>query len=273
MTHGPAMDGTSSHSRSLPRHFHQRVSAHCDEGLACTREDPYTTQTQSHCGLERFHAWPGFHIPNSYLHGLAAPPRDLQPDAAWEGKPRRCQLQTRHITLQRKRALLVRRPASGIDCKLSAPSDFTQTGRSHFANCSSGASHPCFAGKSVWPPTQQKVCKNGRQDTANSISQRQIDITLHLYFCFCSSRELRESAESDNPSYQVIQKQRSCFCICFLPGLSGDILVDLAASIVGPIIGFGVLRSATSTTTHRPANQENNCYQLKHTRGTDMKTR
>ena len=128
-------------------------------------------------------------------------------------------------------------------------------------------------GSQFWPPTQQKVCKNGRQDTANSISQRQIDITLHLYFCFCSSRELRESAESDNPSYQVIQKQRSCFCICFLPGLSGDILVDLAASIVGPIIGFGVLRSATSTTTHRPANQENNCYQLKHTRGTDMKTR
>ena len=66
-------------------------------------------------------AEPGLHIPDSYLHGLAAPPSDLQEAAAWEGTERRRQLQRRHITLQCKHAFLIRRPASGIDCKLSTP--------------------------------------------------------------------------------------------------------------------------------------------------------
>ena len=145
-------------SHSLPRCFHQHVSARCDEGLACSTRGrirllPNLTVDCSKC----FHAWPGFHIPESYLHGLAAAPCDLQQDAVWKVGREGAQCRQRHITLQRKHALLIRRPAGGIDCKLSPPNEFMQTGHSHLSHSSRNTSQPGFAGKSIWPPARHKL--------------------------------------------------------------------------------------------------------------------
>ena len=188
-------------SHSLPRCFHQDVSARCGEGLACTCT---TLQLRGRSRL----------LPNSSTHGLDSTfPKDiftawLQPhvtcskDAALEFKPRSCLLQTRHITLQRKRALLIRRPAGGIDCKLSTPDDFTQTGHSHFSHSSRSTSHPCFAGRSVWPPAQHKVYNlQGKEASHRDTNHRKAHRSC---FCFVQDGTFGQARESVESAAQVV---------------------------------------------------------------------